>query len=60
MGYMVGMPCLKLNNVGRKSSSCGSFGDVAAEALEERQGRDPDINVEQSNENIYIACAARA
>lgn len=53
MGYMVGMPCLKLNNVGRKTASCGSFGAVAAEALEERQGRDPDIDRERSSENIY-------
>ena len=53
MGYMVGMPCLKLNNVGRKTANCGSFGSVAAEALEERRGKDPDIDRERSSENIY-------
>lgn len=53
MGYMIGMPCLKLNNVGRKSASCGSFAAVAAEALEERQGRDPDIDRGLTPDNIY-------
>lgn len=54
MGYMVGMPCLKLNNVGRKTASCGSFGSVADEALEERKGRDPDIDAEKAADNVYI------
>lgn len=53
MGYMIGMPCLKLNNVGRKSASCGGFKSVAEEALEERKGRDPDINRDLTPDNIY-------
>lgn len=53
MGHMVGMPCMKLNNVGRKSASCGSFAAVALEALEERQGRDPDIDRELTSDNLY-------
>ena len=53
MGYMIGMPCLKLNNVGRKSSSCGGFGAVADEALEERKGKDPDIDQERTADNVY-------
>ena len=53
MGHMLGMPCLKLNNVGRKSASCGGFAEVAAEALEERRGRDPDIDRTKTEENLY-------
>ena len=53
MGYMIGMPCLKLNNVGRKSASCGGFKSVAEEALEERKGRDPDIDRDLTPDNIY-------
>ncbi|MBP7319615.1 MAG: plasmid recombination protein [Lachnospiraceae bacterium] len=48
MGYNIGMPCMKLNNAGNTSKHCGSFGGVAMEALEERKGRDPDINPELS------------
>lgn len=33
MQHKAGMPCLKLNNVGRKSKHCGSFEYVAKEAL---------------------------
>lgn len=44
MGYKIGMPCMKLNNAGNKSKHSGSFGGVSMEALEERKGRDPDIN----------------
>ena len=53
MGVMIGMPCMKLNNAGKSSAKCGSFGAVAAEALEERQGKDPDIDHERTTENLY-------
>lgn len=53
MGHLIGMPCLKLNNVGAQSKKCGDFGAVAREALEERQGRDKDIDHAKSAENIY-------
>ncbi len=53
MGWQIGLPSLKLNNTGAKSKHCGSFARVVAEALEERQGRDPDIDHEKSEENIY-------
>lgn len=53
MGWTIGMPSLKLNNVGKKSKHCGSFAGVAMEALEERKGRDPDIDPERSRLNIY-------
>lgn len=53
MGWQIGLPSLKLNNTGAKSKHCGGFAQVASEALEERQGRDPDIDHEKSNENIY-------
>lgn len=53
MGYTIGIPSLKLNNVGQKSKHCGNFGAVAREALEERQGRDPDIDSSKSHLNIY-------
>ena len=48
------MPSLKLNNVGSKSKHCGSFLKVAAEALEERQGRDLDIDRDRLSENRYV------
>lgn len=53
MGWNIGIPSLKLNNVGKKSKHCGSFAGVAMEALEERKGRDPDIDRERSHLNIY-------
>lgn len=53
MGWTIGMPSLKLNNVGMKSKHCGSFADVSAEALEERKGRDNDIDKELSQHNLY-------
>lgn len=53
MGWNIGIPSLKLNNVGKKSKHCGSFAGVAMEALEERKGRDPDINPELAHLNIY-------
>ena len=54
MGWTIGMPSLKLNLSGGKSKHCGGFRQVAAEALEERAGHDPDINPELSEKNIYI------
>lgn len=53
MGWTIGMPSLKLNNTGAKSKHCGSFSAVAGEALEERNGRDIDIDRARSNDNIY-------
>ena len=47
------MPSLKLNNVGNKTKHCGDFGAVAAEALQERKGHDPDINPELTSLNVY-------
>ena len=54
MGWTVGMPSLKLNMKGDKSKHCGDFYSVAAEALQERLGHDPDINPKLSSKNIYI------
>lgn len=53
MGYTIGMPSIKLNNVGQKSKHCGSFKKVAEEALEERLGLDLDIDKELTSQNIY-------
>lgn len=53
MGYTIGMPSIKLNNVGQKSKHCGSFKKVAEEALAERLGLDLDINKELTSQNIY-------
>jgi len=53
MGWTIGLPSLKLNNAGGKSKHCGDFGSVAAEALQERQGRDPDIDPERADLNVY-------
>lgn len=53
MGYTIGMPSIKLNNVGNKSKHCGSFKKVAEEALAERLGLDIDINKELTSQNIY-------
>ena len=47
------MPSLKLNNAGNKSKHCGDFEAVAAEALMERKGHDPDINPELTPLNVY-------
>lgn len=54
MGWTIGMPSLKLNLNGEKSKHCGGFYQVAAEALQERAGHDPDINPELSDKNIYL------
>lgn len=53
MGWKIGLPSLKLNNAGVKSKSCGSFKSVAEEALKERKGHDPDIDILKSVNNIY-------
>lgn len=44
---------MKLSNSKNKSKHCGNFYLVAAEALEERIGQDPDINPELSYKNKY-------
>lgn len=49
----IGLPSLKLNNVGQKSKSCGDFRSVAEEALKERKGHDPDIDQSKVDQNIY-------
>lgn len=53
MGYKVGLPSLKLNNVGFSSKHCGDFGRVAREALAERLGQDNDINKDLTQLNYY-------
>lgn len=53
MGWTVGIPSMKLSNSKNKSKHCGNFYLVAAEALEERIGQDPDINPELSYKNKY-------
>lgn len=53
MGWTIGLPSLKLNNVGAKSKHCGSFAAVAGEALEERSGHDVDIDHSRTGDNIY-------
>lgn len=52
MGYKIGVPSLKLNNVGKTSKHCGSFGAVTREALEEREGHDIDIDYTKSKDNV--------
>lgn len=54
MGFTIGMPSLKLNNVGGVSKHRGNFRKVADEALQERRGLDADINPDLADENIYI------
>ena len=54
MGWTIGIPSLKLSETNNKSKHCGNFYNVAAEALKERIGRDPDINRELSDSNIYL------
>lgn len=60
MGWTIGIPSLKLNNAGTKSKHCGNFQSVAAEALKERQGHDPDINPELAAKNRYIGFSTAA
>lgn len=60
MGFKMGMPSMKLNNAGVKSKSCGSFRSVAGEGLEEREGHDPDIDRERSQQNIYTGYRSAA
>ena len=52
MGVTIGMPSLKLNDVGLSNKHCGNFKSVAEEALKERKGRDADIDSTKSSENI--------
>ena len=52
MGYKLGLPSLKLNNVGFISKNCGCFDKVAREALEERKGKDSDIDRSKTIYNI--------
>lgn len=60
MGWTVGIPSLKLNNIGAKSKHCGNFRSVAAEALKERKGHDPDINPALTVKNKYIGFSSAA
>lgn len=60
MGWTVGIPSLKLNNTGAKSKHCGNFYSVAAEALKERKGHDPDIHPELAEKNKYIGISTAA
>lgn len=53
MGWKIGAPSLKLNNAGVKSKSCGDFGSIAREALQEREGHDPDIDRDRAELNRY-------
>ena len=52
MGVTIGMPSLKLNDVGLSNKHCGNFKSVAEEALKERKGQDADIDSTKSSENI--------
>ena len=55
MGYTLGMPSMKLNDVqGKGSRHTGNFRSVAEEALEERLGKDLDINHELTKDNEYL------
>ena len=55
MGYTLGMPSMKLNNVqGKGGRHTGNFRSVAEEALAERLGKDLDINHELTKENEYL------
>lgn len=53
VGWKIGAPSLKLNNAGVKSKNCGDFGSVAREALEEREGHDPDIDRQRADLNYF-------
>lgn len=53
MGWKIGAPSLKLNNAGTVSKHCGDFGSVAREALQEREGHDPDIDQTRAEQNRY-------
>ncbi len=54
------MPCLKLNDVGKVSKHCGSFKNVAEEALSERKGRDSDIDHSKAEDNITLGYQSAA
>ena len=53
VGWKIGAPSLKLNNAGVVSKHCGDFGGVAREALQEREGHDPDIDRERAALNQF-------
>ena len=53
MGWTIGIPSIKLSTTGAKSKHCGNLYLIAAEALQERIGRDPDIQSELSHLNVY-------
>ena len=53
MGWKIGLPSIKLNNAGVKSKNCGDLKSIAAEALKERKGHDPDIDPERAALNQY-------
>lgn len=53
MSWKIGAPSLKLNNAGVKTKNCGDFGSVAREALQEREGHDPDIDPERAALNRF-------
>lgn len=56
MGFGVGIPMMKLSNHPSKKSSKGRTGtlrSIACEALEERWGKDPDIDREMTQHNEY-------
>lgn len=55
MGFTVGLPSMKLNNVIRRHKKhCGNFLKVAQEALQERNCIDIDIRPELSYLNQYL------
>ena len=54
------MPCLKLNDVDRVSKHCGSIKRVAEEALQERKGRDSDIDLSKTAKNITLGFQSAA
>lgn len=61
MGYQIGLPCLKLSNEqGKSGKHCGNFAKVAAEALGERRGNDPDIDRTQTDQNEYLTAITSA
>ena len=56
MGFTVGVPLLKLTNERSSKSSgkrTGILRSVACEALEERAGKDPDIDRTRTQNNVY-------
>lgn len=60
MGYKIGMPFIKLNRIGQTTKANGikarngSLKAVAQEALQERLGKDKDIDKSKTADNIYM------